>query len=586
MLEGARTHKLACAMFADVVGYTRMMEADEQQTLAAFGGIQNGLIRPALERYRGRLIKFTGDGFLADFGSAVSAVECGLTIQRAMAARETEPHLAFRIGLHLGEIIEQNGDIFGRDVNLAARLETLCEPEGLCISNAVYEAVTGKVAGRFEDGGIQSLRNIERPIHVWHWVPENRSFGLPSPEASGPPPLPARPSLAVLPFANLSDDPAQEYFADGLVEEIITAIARLRWMFVIARNSTFAYKGSPVDIRHVSRELGVRYILEGSVRKSSERIRISAQLIDGASGNHIWADTIDGPLAQIFALQDTVAQGVAGAIEPKIRSAEIERARRKPTANLDAYDLYLRSLPHFVAGTAQDIAAALDYLEQAVALDPLYAVAHAAIASCRLRRLLISAVQPTPIFLSETAALARRAVELDPADPDVLSVAAYVVTFTARDYVAGAEWTDISMRLNPNSSIGWARSGFVNCWMSNFETGAACFSRAMRLSPSDPMTYVFQSGLGMAHMFQQNWPVAIDWITRSISNNRYFTPSYRYLAISLVQSGKIGEAREVVRELIRLDPLSSINRAQLNCYRDEEPKRMYVESLRQAGLPE
>jgi len=574
-------------MFADVVGYSRMMEANEQKTLAAFDGIRDELVLPALKRHRGRLVKFTGDGFLAEFGSAVGAVECGLDIQRAMAAREIEPYLAFRIGLHLGEIVEKAGDIFGRDVNLAARLEMLCEPEGLCISNAVYEAVTGKITGRFDNGGTRSLRNIDRPVHVWHWVPENRSFGLPMPEISGPPLLPGRPSLAVLPFSNLSDDPAQEYFADGLVEEIITAIARLRWLFVIARNSTFIYKGRSVDIRQVSRDLGVRYVLEGSVRKSSERIRISVQLIEGASGNHIWAETMEGPLTQIFELQDSVAQGVAGAIEPKVRWAEIERARQKPTSNLDAYDLYLRSLPHIFAGTAQDIATALSFLQRAVVHDPVYAVAHAAIASCRLRQLLIGAVQPTSVFLSEASSLARRAVELDPADPDVLSVGAIVVTFMEKDYVAGAEWIDASTRLNPNSSISWSRSGFIHCWMSNFETGVASFVRAMRLSPSDPMTYIFQSGLGMAHMFQHNWPVAINWLRRSISNNRYFAPTYRFLAVSLVQSGKIDEAREIVRELVQLDPLSSMTRAQLiTAFRDEAPRRLYLESLRQAGLPE
>jgi TolB-like protein/class 3 adenylate cyclase/tetratricopeptide (TPR) repeat protein len=586
MPEDAGTRRLACAMFADIVGYARMMEENEQQTLAVLDAILEGLVRPELERHRGRLIKSTGDGFLAEFGSAVSAVECGLSIQRAMATRENEPHCAFRIGLHLGEIIDRNGDIFGRDVNLAARLQTLCEPEGLCVSNATYDAVAGKVSGSFEDGGLRSLRNIDRPIRVWHWAPEHRSFGLPSLETAGPPPLPARPSLAVLPFANLSADPTQEYFADGLVEEIITAIARLRWLFVIARNSTFVYKGRSVDIRQVSRDLGVRYVLEGSVRKFSERIRISAQLIEGASGNHIWAETMEGSLAQIFELQDTVAQGVAGAIEPKVRAAEIERARIKPTENLDAYDLYLRSLPYIYAGKLQDIAAAIRYLEQAVAIDPLYAAAYAVIASCRFRQLLNGAVEPTPEFFSEAAALARKAVEIDPTDPDVLSAAAIVVAYMARDYTAAAEWIDISTRLNPNSSMGWSRSGFVHCWISNFKNGVACFRRAMRLSPHDPMTYVFQSGLGMAHMFQHNWPVAMTWLRRSLSNNRYFTPTYRFLAVSLLQSGRVEEARELIRELVQLDPRSNIRRARLTGFRDKEPKRLYIESLRQAGLPE
>lgn len=469
---------------------------------------------------------------------------------------------------------------------MAARLEAICEPQGLCISNAVYEVVRGKVGGHFQDGGNRSLRNIDRQVHVWHWAPENRSFGLPNLETSGPPSRPPRPSLAVLPFINMTEDPAQEYFADGLVEEIITAISRLRWLFVIARNSTFTYKGRAVDIRRVSRELGVRYVLEGSVRKSADRVRISTQLIDGATGSHIWAETMNGPLAEIFDLEDTIAQGVAGAIEPKLRSAEIERARRKPIANLDAYDFYLRSMPHIVVGTAYDIETALSFLGRAVALDPLYALAHAAIAGCRLRQLLIGAEQPTPAFLAEAAALARKAVELDPADADVLSAAAIVVTLMGKDYAAGAEWIDTSTRLNPNSSIAWSRSGFIRCWMSGFADGVENFTRAMRLSPFDPSTYIFQTGLGMAHMFLHDWSVAIDWLTRSLSNNPHFAPTYRFLVVCLVQSGRLDEARQFVGELTRLDPLSSIRRALITGFRDQEPKRLYVDSLRQAGLPE
>jgi TolB-like protein/class 3 adenylate cyclase/Tfp pilus assembly protein PilF len=585
MPEERDKHRLACAMFADVVGYTRMVEANEAQTLRAFDDICGSLVRPSLEQWRGRLIKLTGDGFLAEFRSAVSAVECGMAIQSAMASRDSEPHIAFRIGLHLGEIIEEGGDLYGHDVNLAARLETICEPEGLCVSNAVYEAVRGKIVGHFEDGGIPALHNIERPVHVWHWAPQSRSFGLSSPQTTGPPARPARPSIAVLPFTNMSEDPAQEYFADGLVEEIITAISRLRWLFVIARNSTFAYKGRAVDIRQVSRELGVRYVLEGSVRKSADRVRISAQLIDGATGSHIWAETMNGPLAEIFDLEDTIAQSVAGAIEPKLRSAEIERARRKPVSN-DAYDLYLRSLPHMVAGTAWDLETALAFLERAVALDPLYAIARAAIASCRLRQFLIGAERATPAFLSNAVAAARKAVELDPTDADVLSAAAIVVSLMEKDYAAGKEWIDISMRLNPNSCVGWYRNGYIHCWLGDFAAGVEDFKRAMRLSPFDLSTYMFQAGLGMAYMFQHDWPTAIDWLRRSLSNNRHFAPAYRYLVVCLVQSGRIAEAREVVGELTRLDPLTSIRRSLLSGMRDEEPKRLYVESLRQAGLPE
>jgi len=336
----------------------------------------------------------------------------------------------------------------------------------------------------------------------------------------------------------------------------------------------------------VGRELGVRYVLEGSVRKAGNRVRITGQLIDVTTGTHLWADRFEGTLGDIFELQDQVATSVVGAIAPQLERAEIERAKRKPTESLDAYDYYLRAQPHLVTGSAGDITSALDFLQKAAALDPAYALAHAGIAWCRLLQLLGGSEQPTPEFLRAAATVARRAVEIDPHDPDVLSAAAIVVCLMGRDYAAGTEWSDISTRLNPNSSLGWGRAGYIKCWVSEFRAGIECFNRAMRLSPFDPMTYVFQSGLGMANMFLGDWPAAIAWLRRSLSNNRHFAPTYRFLAVSLVGSGQLEEARRVIAELTTFDPLSSMRRAQMTGFRDEAPKRLYIDSLRRAGLPE
>jgi adenylate cyclase len=578
--------RLCCVMFADLVGYTTLMEANEAETVAAVSAIQRLIVLPRLDRHDGRLIRTTGDGFFAEFGTATNAVNCAIEIQRAMAAREEAPPLAFRIGINLGEMTDEGDDIYGRDVNVAARLETLSEPQGICISSAVHDAVVGRVHAEFEDAGISLLRNISRPIHVWRWCPEERSYGVGG-IASGQLSLPSRPSLAVLPFTNMSADPDQDYFADGLVDEIITALAKVRWFFVIARNSTFVYKGRAVDIRQVARELGVRYVLEGSVRRSGDQLRIVAQLIDGSDGSHLWAETIAGKIDQIFELQDSISESVAGAIEPKLRSAEIERARRKPTASLDAYDYFLRALPHLVAATSADLTAAIRLLDRAIALDPRYAAAYAAAAQCRWRQLLSGAVTATAEFQGETVRLARKAVQLDPGDPEALSMAAVVIAQMDKDYVAAREWADAATRLNPSSCYAWSRSAGIRCWTSDFATSAEYFRRALRLSPADPWTYAFQSGLGMALLFLGNFPEAIDWFRRALSNNRNHAPSYRLLAVALVQSGRLEEAKQVVQQMRAIDPISSLSRSEFfTGFRDPEPKRLYLESLRAAGLPE
>jgi adenylate cyclase len=340
---GRVERRLAAILAADVAGYSRLIEADEEGTLARLKALRAELIGPSIALHRGRIFKTTGDGLLVEFASVVDALRCAAELQAALAESNAplarDRRIAFRIGIHQGDIVVEEGDIFGDGVNVAARLEALAEPGGICISARVHEDAANRLDFTFEDIGEQTLKNITRPVRVYR----GRPIGA-SPSASEVLPLPDKPSLAVLPFQNLSGDPEQEYFVDGVVEEIITAISRLPWLFVIARNSSFAYKGKSPDLRQVGRELGVRYVLEGSMRKAGNRVRITGQLIDTATGAHIWADRFDGALDDIFELQDEVASRVAGAIEPKLRQSEIERAARKPTQSLDAYDLYLRAL--------------------------------------------------------------------------------------------------------------------------------------------------------------------------------------------------------------------------------------------------
>jgi adenylate cyclase len=339
------TRRLAAILAADVAGYSRLIGADEGGTLQALKAIRAELIDPKIATHNGRLVKTTGDGLLVEFGSVVNALQCAPEMQAGMDERNAtvpeDKRIEFRIGINMGDIVVEDGDIFGDGVNVAARLEGLAEPGGICVAARVQEDAAGKLDLAFEDLGEQQLKNIARPVRTYKIVTGPASASVAETPVL---PLPDKPSIAVLPFQNMSGDPEQEYFADGMVEEIITALSRIRWLFVIARNSSFTYKGQAVDVKQVGRDLGVRYVLEGSVRKAGSRVRITAQLIETTEGSHLWADRFDGSLDEVFELQDMVAVSVAGVIEPTLQAAEIRRSFGRPTADLTAYDLYLRAL--------------------------------------------------------------------------------------------------------------------------------------------------------------------------------------------------------------------------------------------------
>jgi TolB-like protein/class 3 adenylate cyclase len=447
--------RLAAVLATDVVGYSRLMERDEDRTLERLKTHRKELVEPLLAEHHGRIVKLTGDGALCEFASVVDAVACAVLIQEGMAEREEglpeDERIRFRISVNLGDVIhEADGDLYGDGVNVAARLEQLAEPGGVVVSGTAFDQLRGELGRAFVPLGEQHLKNIERPVRVYRMVSGGGSGGPPERPAL---PLPDKPSLAVLPFENLSGDPEQGYFADGIVEDITTALARMRWLFVTARNSSFTYKGRAVDVKQVGRELGVRYVLEGSVRKAGSRVRITGQLIDTSTGAHLWADRFDGELADIFDLQDQVTASVVGAIAPKLEQVEIERAKRKPTESLDAYDYFLRGMAAFHQFTKPSNEEALALFSRAIGLDPQFASAYGMAARCYLQRKGFGWVADRERETAETERLARRGADLGRDDAVALCAAGAALVVVVVDLDYGSALIDRALGLNPN--LGW-----------------------------------------------------------------------------------------------------------------------------------
>jgi TolB-like protein/class 3 adenylate cyclase len=459
--------RLAAIVAADVAGYSRLIGADEEGTLNRLRSIRADVIDPKIVEHRGRIVKTTGDGLLVEFSSVVDALRCATQWQHEMRQRNAHmpstSRIEFRMGINMGDVVVEDGDIFGDGVNIAARLEGLADPGGICVSARVQEDAAGKLDLAFEDLGEQRLKNIARPVRVYRVRLTTMERTASSVEIAPALALPDKPSLAVLPFANMSGDPEQEYFVDGMVEEITTAISRLPWLFVIARNSSFAYKGKSPDLRQVGRELGVGYVLEGSVRKSGQRVRITAQLIDTTTGAHVWTDRFDGALDDIFELQDQIASSVVGAIEPKLRQSEIERAARKPTERLDAYDLYLQALAHFHRYTEEDVSQVITLLKRALAIDPSYSPAAAMIGWCRAFQRVQGWGPVSDEEVAEGVHLARRAIEAGRDDPDTLWMAGQTVAALVGDHPTAASAIDRALVLR-----GWRADTF-----HTFKTGQA-----------------------------------------------------------------------------------------------------------------
>jgi adenylate cyclase len=585
MSEARVERRLAAILAVDVAGYSRLMGEDEEGTFAALRAVRQELGDPKIAEHRGRIVNTTGDGLLAEFASVVDAVRCAVEVQRKMIARNAaapaERRIEFRMGINLGDIIIEDGDIFGDGVNIAARLEALAELGGICLSAAAHEQVRDRLDLAFDDLGEQQVKNITRPVRTYRVV-----LGA-SPRAALPVgaalPLPDKPSLAVLPFQNITGDAEQEYFVDGMVEEITTAIARLPWLFVIARNSAFTYKGRAVDVKQVAQQLGVRYVLEGSVRKAGNRVRITGQLIDTTTGAHIWADRFDGALDDIFDLQDQVASSVAGAIEPKLRQSEIERASRKPTASLTAYDLYLRALAQCYRFTDESLGEAILLARRALAIDPSYAPAAALVARCRVIQRAQGWGALSDQDIAEACRLARQALAADRDDAETIWHAAWTLFHFAGEAAMAAAALDRALALNPNAAHAWLGRGHIHAFRNQPEAAIKAVERARRLSPFDPLAYRCALAIGIAHLAARRFEQAIEWADRALHDQPRNFSVMRLKVAALAHL----EAHAELSRLLAIDPKPTIaGFREFAHFMAPEVRELYVTGLRLAGLPE
>jgi TolB-like protein/Tfp pilus assembly protein PilF len=585
--HGRVERRLAAILAADVAGYSRLTGLDEEGTHARLQDHLRCLVDPKITEHRGRVVKNTGDGLLAEFSSVVEAVRCAVDVQRGMAERNAdvpqERRIEFRIGINVGDVMLDRGDIFGDGVNVAARLEGLAEPGGICVSGRVREDVEGKLEIAFESTGEQQLKNIARPVRVYRV----RLSGA-APSSRPALPLPDRPSIAVLPFQNMSGDPEQEYFADGMVEEITTALSRFRQLFVIARNSSFTYKDRAVDVKQIGRELGVRYLLEGSVRKAGNRLRITAQLIDATTGAHLWADRFNGGLEDIFDLQDQVTENVVAAIAPKLEQAEIERAKRKPTGSLHAYDYYLRGRSIISDPTEKVIGEALALFNNAIGLDPDFASAYAWAAYCYVWRKVNGYSGDRAREKDETARLVKQAAGLGRDDADTLAQAGWALAYVLGDIDGAAVLVDRALTLNQNSVTVWHNSGWITLWRGEMETAIKHLANAMRLSPLDPFLYGMQCGTALAHFFAGRYVEAVLWAGMALRERPDNQGVLRIAAVSNALAEHLDEAQRACTRLRQLNPGLRVSNftETVGPYRRPQDLARYAEGLRKAGLPE
>jgi adenylate cyclase len=585
----SQTRRLAAILAADVAGYSRLMGADEEGTHERLKALRRELLDPKIAEHHGRIVKTTGDGMLVEFPSVVDAVRCAVEVQQAMPERNTgvgaDNRIELRIGINLGDVIVEPDDLYGDGVNIAARIEALADAGGVFVSHTVYDHVRDRLPFVFEDLGEQHVKNIARPVRVYRIRDDAGTAKTPSAPAPPVLPLPDKPSIAVLPFANMSGDPEQEYFADGMVEEIITALSRIRWLFVIARNSSFTYKGRAVDVKLVGRELGVRYVLEGSVRKGGNRVRITAQLIDATNGAHLWADRFDGLLEDVFELQDKVALSVAGVIEPTLRQSEIERARRKRPDSLDAYDLYLRALPDAVAAMPEDADKALALLGKAIELEPDFAAAHAMIAWCHEQRYLRGGMQEE----TRNAALhhARQAIAAGGDDAAALATAGFVIAVCGRDYETALTAFDRSFALSSSSALALGFSSIVRAWKGDDAIAVEQANRALRLSPFDPWIQLPYTGLAYAHFAAGRFEETVAAASLAIQSNPRFSVPQILHAAALGSLDRSEDAKTAVQRLLELQPGITVATAILSArYVNPQNITALGNALRRAGLPE
>ena len=580
-MSGERMERrLAAILAADVAGYSRLMGADEEGTLAQFKTHRRELVDPKISEYGGRIVKTAGDGMLVEFASVVDAMRCAIEVQKGMAERNAlvpeNKRIEFRIGIHQGDIISDAGDTFGDAVNVAARLEALSIPGGICVSSRAQEDALGKLDVGFEDMGERQLKNISKAVRAYRI--ELASVSAQS--ARQPLALPDKPSIAVLPFANMSGDPEQEYFADGVSEDIITAISKLHWFFVIARNSSFVYKGKAVDVKQIGSQLGVRYVLEGSVRKSGQRVRITAQLIDASNGNHIWADRYDGDLSDVFALQDRITNCVVAAIEPHLLEAESVRSQNRTPNDVRAWDLLMQASFLFWRLNKTDGDAAISILRRATQLYPDYAPAHSMLAFAIL---LLGYLGYIDVQANEAAALAARAAELDRNDPWAY-VALGFAAFTERHTDESIAHFQRALNLNPNFAAAHGYLGWTLSFDGQSDKAILHSQTAIRMSPHDPQQVIFHGGLAAAHYLAGRYDEAINSALSVLRFRPTFNGARRLLVAALAQAGRLEEARKELERLKDFQPDISLAWIEKNVPYTPRQMKSYLEGWRKVGL--
>jgi adenylate cyclase len=590
MSEKRVERRLAAILAADVAGYSRLMGVDEEGTLAALKAIRRELVDPKITEHRGRIVKTTGDGALVEFASVVDAVRCAVEIQREMAERNADVpadrRIDFRIGINLGDIISDDNDIYGDGVNVAARLEALAEPGGICVSRVVRDQVRDKLDFTFDDQGDQQVKNIARPVRVYLIRPgESSQTGIAGAPDKASLPLPEKPSIAVLPFQNLSGDAEQEYFADGIVEDIITALSRNRAFFVISRNTTFTYKGPAIDVAKVARELGVRYVLEGSVRRAGNRVRITAQLIDTASGHHLWADRYDRELADVFAVQDEIAQTITGELAPGIIAAEMQQARRKDPSQLDAWDRTMRAHWHIRRFTREDLAEARRLLEEAIELDPANSMAFSDLAFAHHFEAVFGWGEDVAQSFARAGEAARRAVAVDDGDAHAQSALAIYDLFQGRHEEARRRLRR-ALDLDPNSAFVRGYLGVSYAFAGEYETALPHCDEAIRLSPRDPLLIIWHLCKGWAALLSERYEEAVLFTTQAAEANPEFPDNYAVLASAHGHLGNVAAAREALDGLLRRMPGLTAADERLNRpFGSPAQRERFLEGLRKAGLP-
>ena len=592
MADNRVERRLAAILAADVAGYSRLMGADEEGVLARLKAARKSLVDPTIAAHRGRIVKTTGDGMLVEFASAVDAGRCAVEVQRGMAEQNAAVpevrRLEYRIGIHVGDIIVDDNDIFGDGVNIAARLEGIADPGGVCISDDAQRQIRGKVDAAFEDIGSQNLKNIAEPMRAWRLQLNASSCAAapiePPVESTQALALPDKPSIAVLPFENMSDDPEQEYFADGMVEEIITALSRFKWLFVIARNSSFTFKGKAVDVKEVGRRLGVRYVLQGSVRKAAGKVRITGQLVDAVTGAHIWADRFERDLTDVFALQDEVTVAVVSAVQPKLLQTEIAMATRRRPENPTAYDLFLRAMQQFYLSTREGLAEALRLTKRALELDPRYGLVSALAGGCYHLNVQFGHAVDPQFERKEAVRLSRLALSIDDGDPDILAWAAIISAFAVGDSESEIEMANRAVALNPNSFHAWNCRGHVNRVAGLLEEAVRSFECAMRVSPIDPNLQYSFAGMGYASIELRRFDDAIAAGKKALRLNRSHSGAYRVLASAFAHLGRVGETREAAARLLEVDPTFTIS--SWIARGGQSNTKLMIEGLRKAGLPE